>query len=339
MEMFVRLKPFAPERGHVLRRYSCRGIRFREAGGWQRVPHEVAAYLRGVRQQPGDPRSPLAFDVCAQFGADAEPVVVGDRSGLPAPHAAASEAGRDPLHRELASETTDAQPHREPAAALTAEPEAGLLAASHASAAPPDDETLRPQPERKSTTRTKSCASLPESAEVVDGCADGICAKTGVGHLDSDEHETAGEQHLPAGAICAQTRWTEQTSPPTDGASARSSARLLGPYRAAAPAGHRVVAPDLGASGAPRRPPVARRLRRHVNRGPPVGTTKFEPRSAERTFAEAGRRSSYLDTARHQALVFTLGSTDESASGAWATLAAATDTVRTLQIAFDDSTI
>ena len=92
--LYVRLKPFAPERGHVLRRYTCRGIRFREAGGWQRVPHEVTAYLRGVRQQPGDPRSPLAFDVCAQLGADAEPVVAGDRAGQPAPHVAARGQGR-----------------------------------------------------------------------------------------------------------------------------------------------------------------------------------------------------------------------------------------------------
>ncbi|ACY15332.1 hypothetical protein Hoch_2806 [Haliangium ochraceum DSM 14365] len=280
MEMFVRLKPFAPERGHVLRRYSCRGIRFREAGGWKRVPHEVAAYLRGVRQQPGDPRSPLAFDVCGELGADAEPVVVGDRSGLPAPHAAVSEAGRGPLHRALASKTAHAQPHREPIAAAWVEPKERCLAALHASAAPPDEETPRPQPERKSTARTKTRVSLPGSTEGVDVSADGICAKTGVGHLDSEEHETPGEQQPPAGALCAQARWSEQTSPPTDGASAHSSACLLGPYRAVAPASHRVVAPDLGASCAPRHPPVARRLRRHVNRGPPVGTTKFEPRSA-----------------------------------------------------------
>ncbi|ACY13611.1 hypothetical protein Hoch_1014 [Haliangium ochraceum DSM 14365] len=278
MEMFVRLKPFAPERGHVLRRYSCRGIRFREAGGWKRVPHEVAAYLRGVRQQPGDPRSPLAFDVCAELGADAEPVVTAERSGQQAPLAAAGEQGRDPFHRGRAPEHVYAQ-HELTAPAGVA-PDERLRAASQVSALEPDDEAQRSHSEQKSTVRTKTCASLPASAEGVDGSADEIYVKTRVGHLGCEKHETAGEQHPPAGAICAQTRWTEQTSPPTDDASARSSARLLGPYRAVAPASHRVVAPDLGASCAPRRPPVARRLRRHVNRGPPVGTTKFGPRSA-----------------------------------------------------------
>ncbi|ACY15400.1 hypothetical protein Hoch_2878 [Haliangium ochraceum DSM 14365] len=280
MEMFVRLKPFAPERGHVLRRYNCRGLRFREAGGWQRVPLDVAAYLRGVRQQPGDPRSPLAFDVCGELGADAEPVVAAERSGLPAPHAPGSEQGRGPRHRELASETAHTQPHREPVAAAGVEPAERCLAAFHVSDAQPDEETWRPSPERNSTARTKTCVSLPESVDVVDGCADGICAKTGVGHLDSAERETANGQHPPAGALCAQARWTEQTSPPTDGASARSSVRLLGPYRAAAPASHGIVASDLGASCAPRRPPVARRLRCYVNRGPPAGSTRFKPRSA-----------------------------------------------------------
>ncbi|ACY13518.1 hypothetical protein Hoch_0909 [Haliangium ochraceum DSM 14365] len=272
MEMFVRLKPFAPERGHVLRRYNCRGLRFREAGGWQRVPLDVAAYLRGVRQQPGDPRSPLAFDVCGELGADAEPVVTAERSGLPAPHAPGSEQGRGPRHRELASETAHTQPHREPVAAACVEPAERCLAAFHVSDAQPDEETWRPSPERNSTARTKTCVSLPG--------------------------ETANGQHPPAGALCAQARWTEQTSPSTDGASARSSARLLGPCRAAAPASHGIVASDLGASCAPRRPPVARRLRRHANRGPPVGTTRFKPRRA--SGGVRGRRLA-LERRRHRA--------------------------------------
>lgn len=61
----VRLKPYEPRRGAVLRRYSYRGITFHEARGWYRVTQEVAEYLRGVRQLAGDIHSERAFDVCS----------------------------------------------------------------------------------------------------------------------------------------------------------------------------------------------------------------------------------------------------------------------------------
>lgn len=64
--MLVRLKPFEPRRGHVLRRYTYAGIKFHAERGWYRVEKAVAEYLRSVREQPADPHAPLAFDVCTE---------------------------------------------------------------------------------------------------------------------------------------------------------------------------------------------------------------------------------------------------------------------------------
>lgn len=60
----VRLKPYDPRRGCVVRRYTYRGIKFQDTHGWYRVDRKVADYLRSVRQVPTDEHSPLAFDVC-----------------------------------------------------------------------------------------------------------------------------------------------------------------------------------------------------------------------------------------------------------------------------------
>jgi len=62
----VRLKPYDPRRGHVLRRYAHRGIRFLVEHGWYRVDREVADHLRTARQVDADPHSLLAFDVCTE---------------------------------------------------------------------------------------------------------------------------------------------------------------------------------------------------------------------------------------------------------------------------------
>jgi hypothetical protein len=64
--MLVRLKPHDPRRGHVLRRYTYRGIKFQEERGWYRVQKDVADYLRTVRQVATDEHAPLAFDVCSE---------------------------------------------------------------------------------------------------------------------------------------------------------------------------------------------------------------------------------------------------------------------------------
>jgi hypothetical protein len=64
--MLVRLKPFDPRRGNVLRRFTHAGIRFEDERGWYRVEAPVAGYLRTVRQRAVDEQSPLAFDVCTE---------------------------------------------------------------------------------------------------------------------------------------------------------------------------------------------------------------------------------------------------------------------------------
>lgn len=69
--LFVRLKPYDPRRGHVLRRYTYAGIKFQEERGWYRVERPVAEYLRAVREVPSDRYAPLAFDVCTEAEAKA----------------------------------------------------------------------------------------------------------------------------------------------------------------------------------------------------------------------------------------------------------------------------
>jgi hypothetical protein len=61
--LLVRLKPYDPRRGFVLRRFTYKGIKFQEERGWYRVEKQVADYLAGVRQVEHDAHSPSAFDV------------------------------------------------------------------------------------------------------------------------------------------------------------------------------------------------------------------------------------------------------------------------------------
>ena len=62
--LLVRLRPHDPRRGHVLRCFAFRGVRFYAHLGWYRVPPEVAEHLRSAHQHAEDLLSPLAFDVC-----------------------------------------------------------------------------------------------------------------------------------------------------------------------------------------------------------------------------------------------------------------------------------
>jgi hypothetical protein len=64
--LLCRLKKYNARRGHVLRRYTYRGIKFQEERGWYRVAKAVADYLATVRQVASDEHSPLAFDVCTE---------------------------------------------------------------------------------------------------------------------------------------------------------------------------------------------------------------------------------------------------------------------------------
>ena len=69
--LLVRLKQHDPRRGHVLRRFTYRGIKFHEERGWYRVDKEVGEYLRSVRQVPGGEHAPLPFDVHTEAEAKA----------------------------------------------------------------------------------------------------------------------------------------------------------------------------------------------------------------------------------------------------------------------------
>lgn len=66
MAKLIRIKPYDPKKGNVIRRYTAFGVRFEEARGWYKVSDEVAAYLGTVHQRAGDDDSPLAFDVCTE---------------------------------------------------------------------------------------------------------------------------------------------------------------------------------------------------------------------------------------------------------------------------------
>lgn len=61
----VRLKKPDPKRGHVLRRYTYKGIRILAERGWYRVALDIAEELKAKRQIPNDEHAPLAFDVCS----------------------------------------------------------------------------------------------------------------------------------------------------------------------------------------------------------------------------------------------------------------------------------
>jgi hypothetical protein len=78
--LLVRLKPYDPRRGHVLRRYTYAGIKFHEERGWSRVEKPVGDYLRTVHQLPSDSYSPLAFDVCNEEEAKAIDAAESDAS-------------------------------------------------------------------------------------------------------------------------------------------------------------------------------------------------------------------------------------------------------------------
>jgi hypothetical protein len=74
MPKLVRIKPYDPRRGQVLRRYTLsrfNGIRLEEGRGWYQVDDDVAAYLATIRNVDGDELSPLAFEVCTPEEAEA----------------------------------------------------------------------------------------------------------------------------------------------------------------------------------------------------------------------------------------------------------------------------
>jgi hypothetical protein len=70
---FVRIKPYNPRLGHSLRKYTHlpTNKKFEETQGWYKVDAGLAKYLTTVQMVEGDPRSPMAFDVCTEAEAKA----------------------------------------------------------------------------------------------------------------------------------------------------------------------------------------------------------------------------------------------------------------------------
>ena len=65
MSKHVRIKPYNPRKGCVLRKYTHvpTSKKFDESLGWYIVDDSVAAELVRVRQREGDEQSPMAFDI------------------------------------------------------------------------------------------------------------------------------------------------------------------------------------------------------------------------------------------------------------------------------------
>ncbi|MCP4676630.1 MAG: hypothetical protein GY854_14175 [Deltaproteobacteria bacterium] len=66
MSFFVRIKPYDAVRGHIMRRYTYKGIFFDVSKGWYVVSDNVGKHLETVPQQAGVQHSPSAFDVCTE---------------------------------------------------------------------------------------------------------------------------------------------------------------------------------------------------------------------------------------------------------------------------------
>lgn len=67
---YVRLRPYEPKTGHVVRVYSHRVgdkfVSFSAAGVWHRVNVALAEELRQIRQDPMESNSQFVFDVCTE---------------------------------------------------------------------------------------------------------------------------------------------------------------------------------------------------------------------------------------------------------------------------------
>lgn len=76
---YVRLKPYNPKSGALMKTYTAPwGTRF-TAGQWCEVlDPEGVAYLARIHERPGDTRTPKAFDVCASL-ADAQELLRRER--------------------------------------------------------------------------------------------------------------------------------------------------------------------------------------------------------------------------------------------------------------------
>lgn len=103
--LLVRLKPHDPRRGHLLRRYTYRGIKFHEERGWYRVEKAVGDYLRTIRQVASNEHAPLAFDVCTDD--EARSLDTKEKEATVTRKAAADEIKVSPARAEGAVTTED----------------------------------------------------------------------------------------------------------------------------------------------------------------------------------------------------------------------------------------
>lgn len=107
MPKLVRIKPYNPRAGNVLRKYTLSahdGMRFDVDRGWYRVDDAIADVLRQVRMIDGDELSPYAFEICDEDEAkrinDAE-----NQRKLNADKLGPSEAATPPRRERLVNET------------------------------------------------------------------------------------------------------------------------------------------------------------------------------------------------------------------------------------------
>jgi hypothetical protein len=153
--LLVRLRPYNPRKGLVLRKYTHAetGARFEEAMGWYKVPAAVAQKLRAVHQQPRDADTPLAFDVCTVVEAkEMDKAERRARLRMDADEAndlATSDLGGDPMRRS---------------AERAAEPPMGK--ARDAKSAPPAPEkTFRDAAPRRRAAKKKAAKKRAAPAE------------------------------------------------------------------------------------------------------------------------------------------------------------------------------
>lgn len=63
--MYIRIKPFNPRRGHMLRRFCFKGKVF-HVGRWYKVSESFAQQVSEIHQKANDEDSPYAFDVATE---------------------------------------------------------------------------------------------------------------------------------------------------------------------------------------------------------------------------------------------------------------------------------
>lgn len=159
--MFVRIKPYNPRKGYVLRRVTVEGQRFDE-DRWYEVGAEFAARLEKLRQKDHKPESPPAFDVVTREQADemdarrrreaersaATATKVTSTRDLPRSRSMRAATEEEPPRRRAAKEEPEADENAEPAEEETEDefPEGDLAPATEKVALAADGAAPAPAP-------------------------------------------------------------------------------------------------------------------------------------------------------------------------------------------------